>query len=71
LYCTKYRYTILFNLKNAIAEHWWLMPVILAIQDVKIRKIIVLSQHRQIVPRDPVLKKHIKKDWWCGSRCRS
>jgi septum formation inhibitor MinC len=31
---------------NSCAGHWWLTPVILAIQEAEIRKIEVQSQHR-------------------------
>jgi hypothetical protein len=32
-----------------LARGWWLMSVILAIQEAEIRKIMVQSQHRQIL----------------------
>jgi hypothetical protein len=35
------------------------MPVILATQEAKIRRIVVQSQPRQIVPRDSISKKPI------------
>jgi hypothetical protein len=46
-------------LKNiaSSAGCWWLMPVILATQETEIRNIAARSQPRQIVPRDPILKK--------------
>jgi hypothetical protein len=31
------------------AGHWWLTPIILAVQEVEIRRISVQSQPRQIV----------------------
>jgi hypothetical protein len=38
------------------------MPIILAAEEAEIRKIMVRSQPKQIVPRDPILKKtHHKK----------
>jgi hypothetical protein len=55
------------------ARHWWLTPVILAIQEAVIRRIVVPSQPRQINSSwDSILKKshHKKKDWWSGSRYR-
>jgi hypothetical protein len=30
-------------------QHWWLTPVILAIQEAEIRKIVAQSQSRKIV----------------------
>jgi hypothetical protein len=39
-----------FTLKKLnVIGHWWLMPVILAIQEAEIRRIVVRSQPRQIV----------------------
>jgi hypothetical protein len=35
--------------KLKIARHWWLMPVILAIQEAEIRRIVFRSQPRQII----------------------
>jgi hypothetical protein len=43
------------------ARPWWLTPVILAIQEAEIRKIIVQSQPGQIVLRDPILKNPSQK----------
>jgi hypothetical protein len=37
--------------------HQWLTPVILATQEAEIRRIVVWSQPRQIVPQDHILKK--------------
>jgi hypothetical protein len=37
-------------LKNYSHWAWWLTPVILATQEAKIRRIVVRSQARQIVP---------------------
>jgi hypothetical protein len=49
----------------------WFIPVILATQEAEIRRIMVHRQPREIVPRDPISKKPIKKNgWWSGSRCR-
>jgi hypothetical protein len=47
------------------------MPVILAIQEAEIRRIVVQSQPRQIVLEILSRKKNISiKAWWSGSRCR-
>jgi hypothetical protein len=57
--------------KNIWAGCRWLMPVILATQEVEIRRIVVWSQFRQI--ERPYLQKILhkkKKRWWNGSRCR-
>jgi hypothetical protein len=35
---------------RGMAGHWWLTPIILAIQKAEIRRIAVQSQPRQIVP---------------------
>jgi hypothetical protein len=49
-----------------------LTSVILAIQEAKIRRITVQSQHRQIAVRPYLRKKEKKKKtrkgWWSGSR---
>jgi hypothetical protein len=38
-------------MKNKLmSPHQWLMPVILATQEAEIMRIMVRSQHRQIVP---------------------
>jgi hypothetical protein len=48
-----------------------LTPITLATQEAEIRRIIVQSQPRQIVPETLSQKKPItKKCWWTGSRCR-
>jgi hypothetical protein len=54
------------------ARHWWLKPIILAIQEAEIRRIMVQSQPRQIVPETlSISQKPItEKAWWSGSRCR-
>jgi hypothetical protein len=40
----------LISLKNCIhAKHWWLMPIILAIQEAEIRRIAVQSRPRETV----------------------
>jgi hypothetical protein len=66
--CIKNMQITLFSTKLASSGHWWLMPVILATQETEIRKIMVQSQPRQIVPGDRILKKPItKKGWWSGS----
>jgi hypothetical protein len=47
------------------------MPIILATQEIEIRKITVQSQLRQIVPETLSRKKTItEKGWWSGSSCR-
>jgi hypothetical protein len=48
-----------------------LMPIIPATQEAEIRRIVVPSQHEQVVLQDPILKKTFTiKGWWSGSRCR-
>jgi hypothetical protein len=42
-------------------RHQWLTSVILAPQEAEIRRIMVQSQPRQIVPQDPILKKPFTK----------
>jgi hypothetical protein len=42
--------------KNIKAGRRWLMPVILAIQEAEIRRIVVQSQPGQIVPQSLILK---------------
>jgi hypothetical protein len=37
------------SLEVVLARHWWLTPVILAIQEAEIRRIMVQSQPRKIV----------------------
>jgi hypothetical protein len=46
------------------------MPVILATQETKIRRIMVRSQPRQIVHKTLSQKTHHKKRLGDGSRCR-
>jgi hypothetical protein len=49
----------------------WLMPVILATQEAKIRRIWVGSQLGQIVYKTLSAKSPSQKKGWCsGSRCR-
>jgi hypothetical protein len=47
---------------------WWLMPVILAIQEAEIRKIVFWSQLRKIVHETLSWKNPLQKGWWNGSR---
>jgi hypothetical protein len=47
------------------------MPVILATEEVEIRRIKVLSQPRQIVHETISKKPFTQKGWWSVSRCRS
>jgi hypothetical protein len=51
----------IFTLKGQYARCRWLMPIILATQEVEIRKITVGSQPRQIVPQEPVSKNPSQK----------
>jgi hypothetical protein len=49
------------------------MPVILAIQEAEIRRIIVKGQPRQRIQETLPQNKQTKitkKGWWSGSRCR-
>jgi hypothetical protein len=41
------------------ARCWWLMPVVLAIQEAEIRRISVQSQPQTNSPRDPISKKYL------------
>jgi hypothetical protein len=50
-----------WHLRNVWAGCWWLTLVILAIQEAEIRRILVQSQPRKIVPGDPISKKSITK----------
>jgi hypothetical protein len=47
-----------------LTGHQWLTPVILATQEAEIRRIIIGSQPRQIVLRNPILKKRFTKKGW-------
>jgi hypothetical protein len=42
----------------------WLTPAILATQEAEIRRVTVQSQPRQIVLRNPILKKPFTKKGW-------
>jgi hypothetical protein len=53
-----------------VAGRWWLTPVTLAIQEAKIRRIVVRSQPRQIVPETLSREKPITKEGLSCSRCR-
>jgi hypothetical protein len=49
-------------MKLFLARYRWLMPIILSTQEAEIRRIMVQSQPRQIVPLNPILKRpFIKK----------
>jgi hypothetical protein len=47
--------------RKSLSGRWWLKPVILATQEVEIRRITVRSQPRQIVLQDPISKKSFTK----------
>jgi hypothetical protein len=47
--------------KVNVAGCQWLMPVILATQGAEIRRIAGQSQHREIVPQAPILKKSLSQ----------
>jgi hypothetical protein len=56
---------------EVISGSRWLKPVILATQEVEIRRIEVRSQSSQIVLQTLISKKPItKKGWGSGLRCR-
>jgi hypothetical protein len=44
------------------------MPIILAIQEAEMRRIMVQSQPRQIVRKTILKKTPHKNGWWSGSR---
>jgi hypothetical protein len=50
---------------------WSLTAVILATQEAEIRRIMVLSQPRQILCETLSWKIPSQKRWWSGSRCRT
>jgi hypothetical protein len=51
----------ILKMKNDVAGHQWLTPIILATQEAEIRRIVVQSQSGQIVLRDPILKNPSQK----------
>jgi hypothetical protein len=56
------------DIKSSIlAKCQWLMPVILAIREAEIRRIVVGSKLGLASLKKPITK----KGWWSDSRCRS
>jgi hypothetical protein len=49
IWCAYHARLFSFKRKKALSGLWWLMPVILATQETKIRKIAVRSQAGQII----------------------
>jgi hypothetical protein len=60
----KISYRRRFLKKSNLAGCWWLIPVILAIQEAEIRRIAVQSQLWTISSRDPILKNSSQNKGW-------
>jgi hypothetical protein len=60
--------------REITTRHWWLTPIILAIQEAEIRRIVVTSQPwASSLPQEPISKKKkiTKMDWQSGPSSKS